>query len=133
MRESSGKRFQLKAVIPTEAAVLDAVRVALQYHPKVKAVWRVNSGATIIGEGKQRRMVRYHDIGVPYMRNGRVRIGGCSDLIGILQDGRFLAIEVKRPGQKPTEEQIGFLNLVLQSGGVAGWVTSADEINEVLK
>lgn len=74
--------------------------------------------------------------------NGRlVRYGlcdGAADLVGIVtcryvtdeirqtvvDVGRFLAIEVKRPGEKPRPEQLAFLNRVRNMGGVAGWCSS---------
>lgn len=53
---------------------------------------------------------------------------GSADLIGMLApQGRFLALEVKRPGEKPTKEQELFLELVRKSGGVAAVVTSVEE------
>jgi hypothetical protein len=62
---------------------------------------------------------------------GMMRTGLCvgsADLIGILAPmGRFLALEVKRPGEKPTKEQELFLELVRKSGGVAAVVHSVEE------
>ena len=59
-------------------------------------------------------------------RNGAyVRYGlgvGSSDLIGWTRIGNravFTAIEVKRPGQKPTKPQAAFLLAVQQAGGIA--------------
>jgi penicillin-binding protein-related factor A (putative recombinase) len=43
---------------------------------------------------------------------------GVSDIIGCYK-GRFFAIEVKRPGRSPTEEQAKFLNQVSRAGGIA--------------
>lgn len=60
-----------------------------------------------------------------------VRYGLCvgsSDLIGLLAPaGRFVALEVKKPGEKPTEEQRKFMAHVRQMGGFAAVVRSADE------
>lgn len=49
---------------------------------------------------------------------------GSSDIIGVAPDGRFLAVEVKTKRGKPTQEQILFINAVLQAGGIAGIVRS---------
>ncbi len=57
---------------------------------------------------------------------------GASDLIGWTRDGRFAAIEVKKPGQKPRPEQFAFIEGVRRAGGVAGWATSADEAMAIL-
>ena len=46
---------------------------------------------------------------------------GVSDIIGMLPGGRFLAIEVKRPGKRPTWEQSEFLRAVREGGG-QGWL-----------
>ena len=44
---------------------------------------------------------------------------GVSDIIGLLPPtGRFLAIEVKRPGGKPTQEQQQFIDTINENGGV---------------
>lgn len=43
---------------------------------------------------------------------------GISDIIGCLPDGRFLAIEVKKPGGRPSPEQKAFVERVNTSGGV---------------
>ena len=36
---------------------------------------------------------------------------GTADIIGMRKDGKFYAIEAKRPGEKPTDKQISFLAL----------------------
>ena len=43
---------------------------------------------------------------------GRYRIGrsGAPDIVGIMPDGRFLGIEVKKPGEPLSEGQEKFLN-----------------------
>ena len=55
---------------------------------------------------------------------------GTSDIIGILNDGRFLAIEVKRPGKKATEEQQKFIDMINKKGGLAFVATSIDDVSE---
>lgn len=64
-------------------------------------------------------------------KSQRVQYGLCvgsSDLIGLLAPaGRFVALEVKKPGEKPTEEQVKFMAHVRQMGGFAAVVRSASE------
>jgi len=51
-----------------------------------------------------------------------VRFGpaGQSDILGLIPPhGRFLAIEVKRGGQGPTDDQLRFINRVNKAGGLA--------------
>lgn len=43
---------------------------------------------------------------------------GSADLIGWMKDGRFLAIEVKKPGGRLRKEQRTFLDAARKAGGV---------------
>lgn len=68
-----------------EGALSDAIREALGYEPRL-VVWRNSIGL-------------FHAHG-----GGRVWAGlprGSADLVGVV-DGRFVALEVKRPGEIPT-------------------------------
>jgi len=49
-----------------------------------------------------------------------------------MRDGRFLAVEVKRPGGRPNAEQVEFLALVAAYGGVAVLVDTVDALARVL-
>jgi hypothetical protein len=113
--------FRLTRPEPTEQQVMQAVRTALQWHPQVRALFRVNSGAHVV-PGERRRFIRYHDI------------EGCSDLIGILSGGRWLAVEVKRPSTKAkaTPQQAAFLDRVRSAGGVAFVAWDAEQARREL-
>lgn len=81
-------------------------------------VWRNNVGVL-----KDKR-------GIP------IRFGLCpgsSDLIGVCPDGKMLAIEVKKPGQKPREDQQKFIDLINSMGGKAGVATSAKEAVDIMR
>ncbi|MGE4259238.1 MAG: VRR-NUC domain-containing protein [Candidatus Babeliales bacterium] len=65
-------------------------------------LWRNNIG------------VAFHNYPIYYGVGGN----GGADLIGIV-DGIFLAIEVKIPGEKPSENQENFLQQVRANGGIA--------------
>ena len=85
-----------------EAAALVEVLHALRGNPAVAWCERQNTGAAKVG--------------------GRfIRFGwrGCSDLIGMLKDGRLLAVECKALGGQLRPEQKEFLSLVRRFGGVA--------------
>ena len=85
-----------------EAAALVEVLKVLRHHPAIAWAERQNTGAAKVG--------------------GRfIRFGwrGCSDVIGMLRDGRLLAVEVKAPAGKLRAEQAEFLSLVRRFGGVA--------------
>ena len=47
--------------------------------------------------------------------------------------GVFTAIEIKRPGNKPTPEQVNFLRVVTERGGLAGIAHSAEEAVQIIK
>lgn len=68
-------------------------------------------------------------------KNGRwVDFGLCvgsSDLIGWYK-GKFLAIEVKKPGKKPKSQQLNFIDAVNNAGGIAGWVTDESHVHALL-
>lgn len=80
-------------------------------------VWRNNTGGTYDATG---RFIRYG------------LCVGSSDLLGILPDGRFLAIEVKMPNKKPTKEQVKFLNWIKEKGGVAFVASSPEDVRKNL-
>jgi hypothetical protein len=64
----------------------------------------------------------------------RHRIRGVSDILGILKNtGRFLAIEVKVPGNKPTIYQTNFIENVRAHGGIAFVATSLEDVKSELK
>lgn len=72
-----------------------------------------------------------NNVGVGEFQGQRVRFGllrGSSDLIGLIKpSGRFFALEVKRPGKKPTKEQEMFMKLVRSFGGHAACVDSVEK------
>lgn len=50
------------------------------------------------------------------------------DIVGCLR-GLFIALEVKRPHKRPTPAQVSTMDDVIRSGGVAGVVWSAEDID----
>ena len=81
-------------------------------------VWRQNQAAVPLAGGGFRRF------------NG---LKGVSDILGILNDGRFLAIEVKNEKGKMSPEQDEFQQNIVDRGGVALCVHSLDELIEDMK
>ncbi|MFZ4697986.1 MAG: VRR-NUC domain-containing protein, partial [Phycisphaerales bacterium] len=94
---------------PSEADILRAIMALLKRHPRVAQCWRQNSGTFA---------ERNRDGSTRYIRANTAR--GMSDIMGVLRDGRTLAIEVKsRTGRmRPGQEE--FLQTIRQAGGVAG-------------
>jgi hypothetical protein len=48
-------------------------------------------------------------------------------LIGCTPSGRFFALEIKMPGEKPRQNQLDFIEAMKNSGAIAGWCTSISE------
>ena len=100
----------------------DLVREILQYlelrkKTGVGGAWRQNNGAATGESNGKRRFIRF------------TSMPGIADVIGILKpSGRMLAIEAKMPGNKPTEDQQNFLDLIDGSGGVAFVAWSLDDV-----
>lgn len=58
----------------------------------------------------------------------RMGVKGLADIIGTHKEGRSIAIEVKVPGNKPTEDQLAFLAEVHGRNGIAFVATSVDDV-----
>ena len=97
---------------PLEADSLREVMQALKTH-ELLAWWeRQNTGAAKVGG----RFIKYGWI-------------GCSDILGQLKDGRLLAVECKRPkGGKLSSDQLHFLDMVRNHGGVAFVATNLHDV-----
>jgi hypothetical protein len=95
---------------PLESQIQAAILRAVAYRRDVYA-WRNNSGA------------------LPNERGRPIFFGkrGSADILGVVRGGRFLALECKRPGEKPTPKQLPFGAAVEAQGGVYAVVTSVDE------
>ena len=72
-----------------------------------------------------------NNVGLLFDARGQaVRYGlgtGSSDLIGLAKGGRFVSLEVKLPGKKPTKQQQLWLQMVLDMGGIAGVARSVED------
>lgn len=99
-----------------ESEIQKAILAYLKLHIKVAWVARMNTGAMEV-EG---RYVKF-------------AFRGCSDIIGQMKDGRFLAVEVKRPGKLPTAHQETFLRMVSTNGGLAFWADDVFDVEDHLK
>jgi hypothetical protein len=58
---------------------------------------------------------------------------GISDILACSPDGKFVAIEVKRPGKEMTDEQRLFLERVRHNDGIAFCAKSLDDVMERVK
>lgn len=69
--------------------------------------------------------IKFNNIGI-YAK------AGVSDILACVK-GRFVAIEVKKPGKKPTALQNIFIEAINQIGGIAFWTDNLDDVKEKLK
>ncbi len=51
----------------------------------------------------------------------------------MLPGGRYFALEVKQPGEKPTPEQLLFLAMVANDGGIAGVVYGFEDVERMFR
>jgi len=68
-------------------------------------------------------------------RRGRVSYGhkGSGDIIGCLPNGRFLSIEIKKPGGSESKDQINFKEEIKKNNGLAIVVKSVKEVDEKIR
>ncbi len=77
---------------------------------------------------------RVNTMGVPTWRNGKIDgfrpapTTGVSDILGVMPNGRFLAIEAKVGSNKPSPNQEQFLANVRKSKGIALVVYDLDGV-----
>lgn len=117
-------RFRLRPIEPLEHDIQTAILRYLAVDRRVAWARRFNTGAHVI-EGRDKR-------GRPTRRFIRYAFPGCSDVLGQLATGAFLAIEAKRPGCEPTEEQEAFLAQVEAAGGLAILARCVEDVKQAL-
>jgi hypothetical protein len=94
-----------------QRAILDLL------HARGVLAWKAGSGAFRVPKAGG---------GERYVKMGHE---GVADILGALPGtGKFLAIEVKRPGQSPTQAQAAFLTAVQMAGGVAFVASSCADV-----
>lgn len=104
----------------TEASILKAIMQLLKYHPKVAKVWRQNSGTFQMQYGDKTRYVRANTA------------NGMADIMGILKDGRTLAIEVKSKTGHVHAHQQDFLEAIGAAGGLAFVARDVETVQRAL-
>lgn len=113
----------------SEDAVKRAVIDLLQHHPSVAFAHRINTGSGYLVAARDWR--RLHAGGLIRSITARfIRFAfpGCSDILGMLRGGRFIAIECKSSDGTLSPEQIVFLDLVTRHGGLAIVARSIDDV-----
>ena len=102
-----------------ESDIQQDIMGMLLTHPKV--AW-----AMVITTGQFKVKGGYITVG-HYMSDEQKRKTGMSDILGMLKNGKTLAIETKKPGEEPTKEQYDFMWLVNKNGGLAFWADSVEK------
>lgn len=96
-------------------------------------IWRVNTGKaygySIVANALARAGMGEVLASMPLTRYGTP---GTPDIHGILKNGRYLAIEVKQPGQKLSEEQEAWQRMFLAHGGLFIEGHSIEEVGDGL-
>lgn len=67
-----------------------------------------------------------------YLYGLKVQHKGRADIDGMLKGGRYFALEVKKPGESGTEDQMLFADAVRAGGGIAHVVRSWEDVRSVL-
>ena len=69
--------------------------------------------------------IKFNNIGI-YAK------AGVSDILACIK-GRFVAIEVKKPGGKPSALQLQFIAAINNIGGLAFWADNLQDVKDKLK
>ena len=67
-----------------------------------------------------------------FRRKGKYQVLGVSDILGLMKDGRLIAIEVKSRIGRITENQQNFLDKVNENGGVGFLARSIEDVEKNL-
>jgi hypothetical protein len=103
---------------PSEAEILKTALAILRANGVF--AWRNNTAAWF-PEGKDGRR-----------RCIRCGLRGSCDILGVLPDGRFLGLEIKRKGERPRPDQVEFMRNINMSNGIAFWVDEIRHLEKVL-
>lgn len=121
--------FKLKAPTPSEQDLLGEIVALLRLEQtKGRVAWfaRCNGGGMRDRTG---RFLRFYQL---YLPKATPKSKGMADLHGMLAGGRYFALEVKRPGETVTPEQMMFLEAVREGGGIAAVVHGFEDAARAL-
>ena len=99
-----------------ESDIQSAIMIALGEHPDVAWVYVTSAGSFRV-------------------RGGYMTVGfkGLVDILGQMRNGKTLAIEVKKIGQKPSTEQYDFIDLINKNNGIAGWCCNVQGALDIIE
>jgi hypothetical protein len=113
-----------------EDDVVREVGQLLAVHPKILFAWRQNSGSA---ESKSGAPVVFYR----FLKGDPSEIT-LPDFLGVLKDGRLLALEAKNrlwtaPKKPHEKKQLHFILQVKYAGGVSGFCTSAAQAQRIIE
>jgi hypothetical protein len=115
------KHLRLTRSEPKESQVLKTVLRALELHPAVAKVWRMNTGAgKLVRASGASQWINFGFSGSP-------------DIYGYTKSGKAIFCEVKRPSGVVTPEQQAFIQEAQKHGCVAFVARGADCVTTNLK
>lgn len=121
--------FRLSAPKPSEQDRLGQIVDYLRHEQaRGRVAWfaRINGGGMFDRTG---RFLRFYWL---YLSGKKPAGKGKADLEGQLPDGRYFALEVKKPGEKPTPEQVKFLTMVRDNNGLSAVIVDYNEARMAL-
>lgn len=80
----------------------------------------------------QRRIRNEYGGEVVKVHGGASQLSGTPDLLACVR-GRFVAVELKQPGKRPTALQMKRLRDWQSAGALVGWVTTEVELDALLE
>ena len=129
MRLTPSQAKDLRAGRPPARSEADVQRAILAYLRTVPGVYAFRCNSRVVrmpGKAGRERLVRFGVKGLPDILLWR------SERHGDQTVARFGAIEVKRPGGKPSPEQVAFLDLLRRAGGIAVLATCVEDVAKAL-
>lgn len=102
-------------MIKPEKLIQQEILYYLHLQKAVKFFWRNNTGAVKAQYKGKSRFIRFGEAGL-------------SDILGIMNDGKFLAIEVKTEKGILTQKQLEFIERILEAKGIAFVARSVKDV-----
>jgi len=99
---------------PKESLIVKSIETLLRYFKIFH--WRMYTGPRVYRGNK---FLPSLQVGMP-------------DIIGVLPDGRFFAIEVKRPGGEISSAQLDTIQAINARGGIAFIATGTEDVKQNL-
>lgn len=123
------KPWSIGDVKQSESEIQKAVLAALEMHPQVALVWRMNTASGYLIGAKDWKYILAGGAAKTIMaRFIRFAFPGCSDILGMLKGGRFFACEAKSLSGRVKPDQAAFMSKVNHFGGLAFVARSVDDV-----